>query len=811
MLKIEGICKVYGDFYALRDISIELPSSGFVFVNGISGSGKTTLMNLLAGLALPTLGNIYYNNHNIMQYTQREWAEYRNAVVGIVFQSFNLMEDMTVEENLLLPLYLQKIEFEEKKRCMQEILEYVGLLGYEKHKGNELSAGQKQRIAIARAMIKQPKIILADEATGNLDYVNSESILELFNSISKQCLVILISHDKSAAERYGDRIITLSNGEVISDIDNKLVKKLSLLPYKVHLFGKEKEKCIPIQEFDIRKEIQEFAGWRGETLQSCEFLIKLDYEEILVEEKKSIKWRRENLCTKRLSFSELLGFIKHSLKKKKAKNSLIVFISAFISTLLILLQMFRWNDYSGVMFRYIQDSKEQLYEVKQCITTDAAEFEIVRGKEFYQKLKNCIGEENILKIVEENELETENDNYVVDKIIYNDNFFGGIDFQGERPQKVDEIAINQQFAKKIDVQVGDDVLIEDLQYRVSGTFDLELNGNNDFIVLTENANNRFLYEQDNINLRSCDVTKSVDIDEYLQSIQTVGSLANIQQDMLLWGELPKESREIVISSELAEELGYYENKNIVTKYRLRDLYASKYQEEYTEYINMFDYLGKHVKIVGIYDIEKVTTDCGNILVQDDLYQSIISDYASYLNYTCCYINLKSSEKNTIDKLLEDNFCLCNDVCEFVFLVRNFAEHMKVVSIILSLILLIMVICVVVSFMTYNVKEAGKRIGIYKSVGVCNEDLRKMFVIQNLLLNGTAVILANIVCYVAVGCINKQIVSMAALNTFDTFAVDGVVCLVSSAIILFIALVATIAPLGRMLNDESIVLINENEI
>lgn len=228
MLKIEGICKAYGDFYALRDISIELPSSGFVFVNGISGSGKTTLMNLLAGLALPTSGNIYYNNHNIMQYTQREWAEYRNAVVGIVFQSFNLMEDMTVEENLLLPLYLQKIEFEEKKRCMQEILEYVGLLGYEKHKGNELSAGQKQRIAIARAMIKQPKIILADEATGNLDYVNSESILELFNSISKQCLVILISHDKSAAERYGDRIITLSNGVVISDIDNKLVKQLSL-------------------------------------------------------------------------------------------------------------------------------------------------------------------------------------------------------------------------------------------------------------------------------------------------------------------------------------------------------------------------------------------------------------------------------------------------------------------------------------------------------------------------------------------------------------------------------------------------------
>lgn len=92
-----------------------------------------------------------------------------------------------------------------------------------------------------------------------------------------------------------------------------------------------------------------------------------------------------------------------------------------------------------------------------------------------------------------------------------------------------------------------------------------------------------------------------------------------------------------------------------------------------------------------------------------MYQSIILDYASYLNYTCCYINLKSSEKNIIDKLLEDNFCLCNDVCEFVVLVRNFAEQMKVVSIILSLILLIMVICVVVSFMTYNVKEAEKKL------------------------------------------------------------------------------------------------------
>lgn len=811
MLKIEKVCKRYENVYALNDINIELPETGFVFINGMSGSGKTTLMNLLAGLALPTSGNIYYKEQDMMQYSQKEWAEYRNASVGIVFQSFNLIEDITVKENLLLPLKLQEIKEEEKNRRLQEILEYVGLLGYENYKGNELSAGQKQRIAIARAMIKRPNIILADEATGNLDYVNSESILELFDYISKKCLVVLISHDKIAAEKYGDRIITLSNGELISDNDNRMVKQLSLLPYKVHINNRKKEKCIPIQEFDIRKEVKELANWEGDVLQNCEFTTSIYYDEEIEVNEKTIQWDSEEIHTRRLSFCEMWNFIWYSLKKKRAKNSLIICICAFIAALLVLVQAFMWNNYSEVILRYIQHSNTKLHQVEQCVTTEQAEFEIIRGKAFYQKLKSCIGEKNILKVVEQSYLRTKDNDIVVDKIIYNDNIFSNVKFEGERPNGKDEVAIHQKVAESMEIQIGDKIWIEDIQYIVTGIFDMNLGENENVITMQEQASNRYLYELDNMNLQACDVTKSVDLDEYVQSIQTIGNVSDISEQALLWGRLPKNKGDIVISSELAVDIGYSEKETIIKKYRLRDLYEEKYSGEYTEYMNLYDYLGKKVNIVGIYDMNKVTKDCGNILVPQDLYCQIVSDYAQYLNYTCCYVNLENCDKKTMGSLLFNDFCLNNDVCEFAFLARNFAGQMKLVVIMASFVLLIMVIFVIVAFMSYYIREEGKRIGIYKSMGVSDEDLRKMFVFQNLFLNGIAVVLANTISYFAIKALNKKILFMSSFDSFQLFMLNGFVVFSVNMVILAITVVATIAPLSWMLRSESISLINENDI
>lgn len=230
MIRLCNISKVYksksNSVVALDNINLELEDSGFIFINGKSGSGKTTLLNMIAGLDEPTEGNIYIDGVDTQKVCKEFWEEYRNTDVGIVFQNYNLIDDYTVYDNLKLTLILQK-NIEDIEDRIDEVLKLTDLYDYKFHKANELSGGQKQRVAIARAIIKRPKIVLADEATGNLDGENTESILDIFNKISKKCLVVLISHNESSAEQYGDRIIKIEKGKIVSNIDNSKLKKLN--------------------------------------------------------------------------------------------------------------------------------------------------------------------------------------------------------------------------------------------------------------------------------------------------------------------------------------------------------------------------------------------------------------------------------------------------------------------------------------------------------------------------------------------------------------------------------------------------------
>lgn len=222
MIELKHVGKIYkskksSDTIALNDVSLQIPDKGLVFIVGRSGSGKSTLLNLLGGLDNLTSGEVLVSGKNISNFTDKEFDSYRNSYVGFVFQEFNILEQYNVYENIELALKLQ--EKESSKEEINKLLELLGIKDLGERGVNELSGGQKQRVAIARALIKEPKIILADEPTGNLDKASSDQIFDILKEISLNQLVVVVSHDKEAAVKYGDRIIEIEDGKVIHDSD----------------------------------------------------------------------------------------------------------------------------------------------------------------------------------------------------------------------------------------------------------------------------------------------------------------------------------------------------------------------------------------------------------------------------------------------------------------------------------------------------------------------------------------------------------------------------------------------------------------
>lgn len=243
---------------ALKGVTFALPSAGLVFILGKSGCGKTTLMNMIGGLDSFDSGDLTIDGRSVKSFSDGELVEYRNRQVGFVYQENNLLDEYTVERNVGMALALQR-----KKEYKEEVaraLSAVELDGYAKAKPNRLSGGQKQRVAIARAIVKRPKILLCDEPTGSLDEETGETIFALLKQISKSTLVVVVSHDREAAEAFGDRVIELRSGRVISDRVLSVIQEgqADACPEARETKGR---KALPCAPFFVRiKEVSPFSA-----------------------------------------------------------------------------------------------------------------------------------------------------------------------------------------------------------------------------------------------------------------------------------------------------------------------------------------------------------------------------------------------------------------------------------------------------------------------------------------------------------------------------------------------------------------------
>ena len=202
---------------ALNDVNIEVSEGEFVAIMGPSGCGKSTLLNILGLLDNPTAGEYYLNGTEVSKFTESQRTSLRKGVIGFVFQSFNLIDELNVYENIELPLLYMGVPQAERKRRVEQAMERMGIMHRVKHFPQQLSGGQQQRVAIARAVVAGPKLILADEPTGNLDSKNGKEVMDLLKELNKEgTTIVMVTHSQHDAG-FADRIINLFDGQVVTE------------------------------------------------------------------------------------------------------------------------------------------------------------------------------------------------------------------------------------------------------------------------------------------------------------------------------------------------------------------------------------------------------------------------------------------------------------------------------------------------------------------------------------------------------------------------------------------------------------------
>lgn len=227
MIEVTNLKKVYlttqVETTSLNQVSFTIGDGEFIAIMGPSGCGKSTLLNILGLLDKPTEGNYFFNGIDVSGFSRKQRTQLRKGDIGFIFQNFNLIDDLTVAENVGLPLLYMRVPKPERKRRVDEILEKVDIIHRKNHFPSQLSGGQQQRVAVARAIVSNPKLILADEPTGNLDSENGKDVIELIQQLNKEgATIVMVTHSKHDAG-YADRIIRLLDGQIVENLQTEVV------------------------------------------------------------------------------------------------------------------------------------------------------------------------------------------------------------------------------------------------------------------------------------------------------------------------------------------------------------------------------------------------------------------------------------------------------------------------------------------------------------------------------------------------------------------------------------------------------------
>lgn len=829
MIKIVDVSKIYGDSKrqttALSHLSCELPEKGFVCIVGESGCGKTTLLNILSGFDRPTEGKIFVNGQDISLFGEEERDNYHNLTIGFVFQNYNVLEELTVCENVGMSLDILNIEKSIKSAMIDEALKKVGILEKKFEKTRNLSGGEKQRVAIARAYVKHPGIILADEPTGNLDTENSNYVFEMLKELSREILVVVVTHDKKMAYKYSDRILTLTDGCLVSDELNEEED----FSYLIENNGEE----FITNDFISIKEFVDRFGRQGKD----KFLLKIIKNREVKSRTEAEKKNEENTCYKaeystcRLSVKDLLHVSNRILSKRRVREVITAMVFSLTLFLLIVsILLFTYN-HDIVVSQYLEQYQENTVFLEKHIENSGYEqdYEGLVGvsEDIYNELIEACGEERICKKLSDCEISTTDNVITLDEIETGEiqgagkNTFVELRVVSnmviETVYKSAEVQntgiyITDSVAGKLGInasEIGRKLYIGGEEVTLGGIISANVKGaQNDqyrnYAYVSQEYMESILDTQSDcyINIQGNNFFEKSLFGYIYNSLKITGA-ASPEYD-LISGELPKNQNEIVISEEIALEygvdIGLLDSKLMV--FDIKDLDKQNFSEDLSQYINLYEYLGEQVTVVGIASME------ADVMVCDTAYKQISNIYYDIYYYDA--LGVFSDEWEEIIEYLHDNdYQVVDKSLNDVYLISEMKSEAIVYILLLLIIMITITLLLFVSFISYNVKDNSRLIGILRSMGVTWKDVKRLLMVEPLIIIIISIVIAITASLGLVHYINLSYLSKAMFRQLEIIIVEWHSYAISAVGVFCFGIFSAWLPIVLMDKKEIIDLIKEN--